>query len=90
LHYREASLWARECEQNSIGKSFQSSALKSLQAAGLAKDVDAVNQYAAPIYAATMAATRDAGARRMTSKSPAVATVSAIHWPVPDRILVDH
>ena len=48
-------------------------------AAGLANDVEAVNQYAAPIQAATIAATRVAGARRTTSTSPNVATPSAIH-----------
>jgi hypothetical protein len=41
-------------------------------AAGFANDVDAVNQYAAPMYAATtMIDARPAGARRMTSNRPA-------------------
>lgn len=59
-------------------------------AAGLANDVVTVNQYAAPMYAATMSATRDAGARRMTSRRPKVATASAIHCPVPERTFVEN
>jgi hypothetical protein len=58
-------------------------------AAGFANDVDAVNQYAAPIYAATVAATRPGGERRMTSTSPNVATASASHWPDPPRTFVE-
>src|SRR5579862_5349397 len=54
--------------------------------AGLAKDVDAVNQYAAPIQPATIQ-----GASclrldpRMTSSSPNVATASDSHWAGPER-----
>ena len=59
-------------------------------AAGLANEVDAVNQYAAPMYAATMAATRPAGARRITSSRPNVATPSAIHCPAPLRSWVEN
>jgi hypothetical protein len=38
----------------------------------LANAVNAVNQYAAPMYAATMIDARPAGARRITSSRPAV------------------
>src|SRR5687768_5709160 len=59
-------------------------------AVGLAKEVDAVNQYAAPIQAATAAATREAAARSTTSSRPAVATTSASHSPGPLRTLVEN
>lgn len=59
-------------------------------AAGLAKEVEEVNQYAAPIYVATIAATRDDGARRITSSRPAVATASASSWPKPCRGLSEN
>src|SRR5689334_6373795 len=59
-------------------------------AAGFANDVEDVNQYADPMYAATAVETRLAGARAMTSTRPAVATTSAIHWPAPPRAFAAH
>src|SRR4051794_22880902 len=60
--------------------------------AGLAKDVELVNQYAAPMYAATAAAdsaARPLRARAKTSAiSPAVATTSPTRWPEVTRFLV--
>lgn len=48
-------------------------------AAGFAKDAEAVNQQAAPIWAAAICAAQPAGARTITSSMPAVATATAIH-----------
>ena len=63
--------------------------IREMVTAGLANEVDEVNQYAAPIQAAT--ATAEAGARpvraraTMTAISPAVATTSPIHSGSPVR-----
>src|ERR1700760_485841 len=61
--------------------------------AGLAKDVELVNQYAAPMYAPTAVA--DSAARpvlarvMMSAISPAVATTSPMRWPTVNRSLVE-
>src|SRR6185503_5748655 len=58
--------------------------------AGFANDVDAVNQYAAPIHNDTrQAACSKVGERNATSTSPAVATLSESHWPMPLRACVE-
>ena len=59
--------------------------MRAMVTAGLAKEVEEVNQYAAPIQAATEAADSEARpvrARvRITAISPAVATSSPTHNP---------
>src|SRR3977135_767559 len=61
--------------------------------AGFAKDVELVNQYAAPMYAPTAAADRAArpvrASAKITAISPAVATTSPMKWPAVNRSLVE-
>src|SRR4051812_24573739 len=62
--------------------------LRASVTAGLAKEVDAVNQYADVIYAATASGVIDARERvqaMMTAMSPNVATNSLHHWAGPER-----
>src|SRR4051794_39151515 len=67
--------------------------MRAMVTAGLANEVEEVNQYAAPIQAATAAA--DSGARpvrarvTMTAMSPAVATSSPTHSPGAARSCVE-
>src|SRR5580704_17769904 len=59
---------------------------RAMVIAGFANEVEAVNQYAAPIQAATIHGA--SAARRWpktTSRSPKVATHSASHWAGPVR-----
>ena len=60
--------------------------------AGLANDVEDVNQYAAPIHAATAAGTSADRSLRTSAKitrtSPDVATISPTSTPVPVRSVV--
>ena len=60
--------------------------------AGLANEVELVNQYAAPMYAPTAAAQRAARPVRarvkMSAIKPAVATISPTSWPVVMRSVV--
>src|SRR5258708_26303788 len=63
---------------------------RAMVMAGLAKDVDAVNQYAAPIHAATIhGASSERRWPSTTSNRPNVATPSASHWLGPVRKWVD-
>src|SRR5688500_13760695 len=66
---------------------------RAIVTAGLANDVEEVNQYAAVIYAATERATAIALCRRETATitpiSPNVATNSPSHCPGPVRAFVD-
>ena len=68
--------------------------VRAIVTAGLAKLVDDVNQYAAPMYAPTANGAADPRPERATPKideqQPAVATASASQSPPPDRVLVDH
>src|ERR671927_112557 len=61
--------------------------------AGLANDVELVNQYAAPIYAPTAAADRPArpvrGRAKISAMRPAVATTSPTRCPVVTRSFVE-
>src|SRR5688572_3455395 len=61
--------------------------------AGFANEVDAVNQYAAAMYAPTAAGADQARAlsQESTTKTrPAVATISLSHWPELERSFADH
>src|SRR5690349_5067610 len=62
--------------------------------AGLAKLVELVNQYAAPMYAPTAAGADDPRPERARAKTsntrPAVATTSASHRFGPLRLVCDH
>jgi hypothetical protein len=59
---------------------------RAIVMAGFANEVDEVNQYAAPIQAATIQGASSALRwPRTTSKRPRVATNSAIHWAMPVR-----
>src|SRR5512134_3913986 len=58
--------------------------------AGLANEVEEVNQYAAPIHAGTRhAASLTDGEEKATSTRPPVATSSASHCAAPVRVWVD-
>ena len=60
---------------------------RAMVIAGLANDVEAVNQYAAPIQAATIqAASSVRRCPRTTRSNPKVATASASHWAGPVRM----
>src|SRR5207253_11005428 len=67
-------------------------AARAIVTAGLANDVDAVNQYAAVMYAPTANGTRP-GRRRahpqITASNPNVATNSLTHCATPVRSCVD-
>src|ERR1700716_3632788 len=60
--------------------------------AGFAKDVELVNQYAAPMYAPTAAADSEAqpvrASAKITAISPAVGTTSPTKCPMVNRSLV--
>ena len=66
--------------------------IRPIVTAGLANDVELVNQYAAPMYAPTAAADIAARPVRASAKikviRPAVATTSQIRWPRVTRSLV--
>src|SRR4051812_47248287 len=68
--------------------------MRPMVTAGLAKLVDDVNQYAAPMYAPTAnGAALDRPVRttpKITKSSPSVATISPSHRPPPERTSVDH
>src|SRR6266446_4737973 len=66
--------------------------LRARVTAGLAKEVDAANQYAAAIYPPTAAAVTQARSRAQDSTTktrPKVATNSLIHCPLLERSLSD-
>ena len=63
---------------------------RAIVIAGLANEVDAVNQYAAPIQAATIHGASSERWRPITTSSrPKVATPSASHWAAPVRTCVE-
>src|SRR2546423_15513166 len=67
--------------------------VRPMVTAGLAKLVDEVNQYAAPMYPATANGAADARPERttprMTMSRPNVATTSPTHSPLVDRAWVE-
>src|SRR5689334_23251602 len=67
--------------------------MRPIVTAGLANDVELVNQYAAPIYAPTAAADRPArpvrARAKITATRPAVATTSPTRWPTVTRSFVE-
>src|SRR4051794_41069565 len=67
--------------------------IRPIVTAGLANDVDDVNQYAAAMYPATANGAAEARPERttprMTSTSPKVATISPSQIPLPERVCVD-
>jgi hypothetical protein len=68
--------------------------MRAIVTAGLAKLVDDVNQYAAPMYRPTANGVTDVRPERtvpkITSRRPAVATTSPSQTPPVERSFVDH
>src|SRR5262245_31506465 len=65
---------------------------RAIVTAGLAKDVDDVNQYAATIYDAIAPGSAAGKLRRplsITVSRPNVATNSPVHCPMPERACAD-
>src|SRR5689334_2478632 len=67
--------------------------IRPIVTAGLANDVELVNQYAAPIYAPTAAADKPArpvrARAKITATSPAVATTTPTKWTAVMRSFVE-